>query len=97
VGAALAAASMRRCGRSFLGLAIVNKPCSMLAVVPVVAPAPAGRASCWHSLEQLSLHVSLARLDCRQRRGALHGPGGPHHGQIFQPCGLVVFVSNTAM
>src|SRR4051794_17386085 len=86
VGAALAAASRRPLAAGLLlGLAVVNKPWALLAVVPVVALAPAGRgrllALAGAIVAAVLVPVWLAGS------GAVEATGQAAHstGQIFQP------------
>jgi hypothetical protein len=86
VGAALAAASRRPLAAGLLlGLAVVNKPWALLAVVPVVALAPAGRvkllALAGAAVAAVLVPVWLAGS------GAVAATGQAAHitGQIFQP------------
>src|SRR3954471_7526800 len=86
VGAALAAASRRPLAAGLLlGLAVVNKPWALLAVVPIVALAPAGRGRLI-ALAGAVVAAVLAPI-WLAGSGAVAATGQAAHvtGQIFQP------------
>jgi len=77
-GAALAAAFGRPWRRSVARLRIRQQAWAMIAVVPVVAPAPAAaRAGCWAGTSREPwFAVMLVPVGLPQRRGGRHGQGG---------------------
>jgi hypothetical protein len=86
VGAALAAASRRPLVAGLLlGLAVVNKPWALLAVVPVVALAPAGRGKLLALAGAVVAAVLVPVWAAGSGAVAATGQAAHSTGQIFQP------------